>query len=238
MKKAIITLLVLLCVEMLGLSYTIDRVKNSDAYLKNAIVKLYSKAGSCTGEEVIGSKSNKIYTLTAAHCRELFKKDGIPVSVFAQLQNNKVVEVYFIAEDPASDLMLLTAAGTQSLEIAKSVMFPERVHSITHGLGFPAFRTDGLLLGSVKIGVPIFSLSSAEDILRCAAMPKYQIDPLNGVCILVADEYISNDYILPGSSGGALLDSDNHIIGIATAKSPDFSSWVQLKFIQSFLSDK
>lgn len=212
-----------------------------DSRVRSSVVKLYSARGSCTGEEVQGFKTGLIYTLTAAHCRALFQDDaGNPLLVYAQSQDGTVTPEYFVAEDPFSDLMLLTGVNHNVLQVANTYNFPERVFSITHGMGFPAYKTSGQLLGDMKIQIPLFAIATSQDQLKCDGMPKYKtLETFFGdMCVLNTTEFASSDYVLPGSSGGALLNSDGQIVGVLTGSGSGISVWVELQDLQTFLQDK
>lgn len=211
--------------------------------VKNEVVKIYSKLGSCTGVEVRGFLTGNIYTLTAGHCDALFIGDDHDqnVPVYAQTQDGEVIRIYEILEDPKSDLMLLTSAGNDSMPVAKKVIYGEHIYTLTHGAGFPAYRTDGELLQKAQVVVGLFPLNSDLADKWCSSMSKYvkTADILGlPVCALDVQENYATAWIVPGSSGGPMIDDDNHLIGIATATGGQFSAWVTLEDIQRFLADK
>lgn len=200
----------------------------SDYYVRHRVFKLFNKGiGSCTGIQ-IRADSGTVYMLTAAHCRPIL----IYNILIAEDEDGKRTPIKFIAEDPRSDLMLLTSADDKYVDIAKGASKQQKVHTITHGMGLPSFRTDGELLNIQEIQVPI------PGVEHCVG-PKYKFDFLFSVCVLDVMQYHTTAWIIPGSSGGPLLDESGHLLGIATATTAvHLSSFVTLKDIHAFLQNR
>lgn len=214
----------------------------SDMNLRSYIVKLHDDRGSCTGVEV-KTNSGHLYILTASHCRSLVSTG----SVLTEAEDKSVDAVHFIAEDPISDLMLLSPRSDQKngIKIADFDYTHEHVHTLTRGGGMPTYRTDGELLSIDSVSFPLNFIMTDEDKKACQ-QPKNSIGKLDLgiftidtlVCFMNVKEQFSNTLIVPGSSGGALLDDNGKLIGIASASGNDFYAFVLLSDIKNFLSNK
>lgn len=210
----------------------------SDSYIRHRVVKLTndSRKGSCSGEQV-RAPSGLDYILTAAHCRGLADKDG---SIVVITEKNKELRRKIIAEDSEADLLLLEGLpNIKGLEIAKSNYRGQSVRTFTHGGGRDTYTTEGMMIQSERVTVPIFIINSQEDSTQCSSKPKYvEIDAyIFKMCILSVDMFASTAGIIPGSSGGAALDYKGRLIGVASAgDSSGTSYWVGVKDIKRFLS--
>lgn len=112
--------------------------------------------------------------------------------------------------DSQLDLMLLTSSVNKGLHIARAVKRHEKVHTVTHGARMPLYRTDGELIHESFI----------------TPMP--------------APKAVTTSFILPGSSGGPLLNSSNELIGIATNIDHwgVFGYFVTLEDVKKFLEGR
>lgn len=186
-----------------------EKIQSSDDYVRDRVVLLKSTAGSCSGAEVI-APSGKIYTLTAGHCRPLLSAKN---TVVAQLEDGREYTLKFVALDKKSDLMLLEGIDTKGLVVrGKSLEKHEHVYTMTHGLGFPSYRTDGEVL-----------------VARLTQTINFKW----------LEMYISAP-VLPGSSGGPVLDSKNELIGIVSVSVGDtfIGGMVLLSDIHNFLKNR
>ncbi len=207
----------------------------SDAYAMSKAMLLKSSKGSCSGEQ-IEAPSGQSYILTAAHCRVL-SEDGISISVITE--GGEKLQRKIIAEDINSDLLLLEGVpNLEGLQVARNIGKKDHVKTFTHGKGYPTYKTEGELVGSQYIAIGIGLLGSPG--LDCF-MPKFKIVPESymgmtvNVCVLYVEEYISTAKIVPGSSGGMVLNEDNELIAVVSASGEDFSFFVPLAQIKEFI---
>lgn len=215
--------------------------KASDSYVRSTVVLLKSPSGSCTGVQVEGAKGG-VYVLTAAHCRPLLIDD----KVLAVNEDGAETVLSFVAEDPTSDLMLLTGSAIFGhVAIAKDLGFHEHVHAMTHGHGAPTYRTDGEILDRFTVSFLAFEILAEKDIDACLAKPKNEIkvDFMSGrvYCVATMSEQRTTAGAIPGSSGGPLLNDSGELVGIVSCGNPDlpiFNFYVTLSDIQKFLAAK
>lgn len=223
--RVVVSLILVSCMVMAGKM----AAQSSDRYIRNRVFLLTNPGkGSCTGVQVVGIKSKKPVILTAAHCISILTdKKLIAVS-----EDGVKSVVELIAEDVNSDLMLLTSANDKTIEMAKSVSLYQAVHTLTHGRGLPTYRTDGVAL---NLEVPMMPIDGV-DLKSCLSMPKYSINLFG--CMLIAPELVTTAWIVPGSSGGPLLNARGQLIGIASGGTIHTSIWVPISDVLKFLSDK
>lgn len=188
----------LLCLYFLCLWLT----PNPNTFARDRVVMLIGRTGLCTGVEVM-TKSRHRYTLTAKHCRVILEDNKVE----AVLEDGSHATVEFVAVDPNSDLMILGPVGQKYMSIAEHTYPHEHIHTMTHGGGFPSYRTDGELLNEKEIRIDQLLL-----------------------------EMITTAPVIPGSSGGPYIDDSNHLVGIVSVYfGAGFSGMVRLKDIQAFL---
>lgn len=218
-----------------ALFFFVDLYKRStDSFIRDQVLKLYDDKAACTGVQVI-APSGKFYVLTAGHCSGLVHNN----KVLAEDEEGRKLELNFIEEDPTSDLMLLSSPIQSGVQIASNAGKHDSVHSITHGKGMPSYRTDGELLATDDITFGLFPIMSRSDFLKCRA-PKYKIkfDGLQPICVVESFQTVSNTQIIPGSSGGPLLNSWGSLVGIASTKGDFFCTFASLADIKSFLQNR
>lgn len=206
----------------------------SDYYLRSRVVKLSSEKGSCSGEQ-IRSPSGVDYILTAAHCAGL-STDGN--SIKATTEDGKELMRRIIAEDDKSDLLLLEGLpNLEGLRIADSSYPREHVRTFTHGHGMPTYKTEGVLIGEQPILVPLKVIVSSDDELACSK-PKNKIIDMFGVmklCMLDVSEMATTALIVPGSSGGLVVDDSGDLAGVVSAGGGGFGFLVPLRHVKDFL---
>lgn len=208
--------------------------KRSDSYIRERIVLLTLGTGSCTGEQV-RAPSGIDYILSAAHCRVLEQNGFITVTT----ESGRTLQRRVIAEDIHSDLLLLEGIpNLKGLKIAKSSKRADKVTTFTRGSGMPTYKTEGVIITDILVHVGLDAIESYDEQLDCEAMPKHKVMTWPGegkVCVLVVPETASTAKIVPGSSGGALLNDSRELIGVASASNGTFGYFVRLIDIQKFL---
>lgn len=196
---------------------------------KSKIVRIYKEGkGMCSGEQVQGASGTN-YILTAGHCA-VFIEDG---SVDVETEDHKKLKRHVVAEDPNSDLMLIEGLpGIKGFSIANAAYPADWVKTITHGWNLDTYQTEGTLIQISKIDAPLFSIEEGR---KCTGMAKLRQE--GEYCIMSVWEMISTAMIVPGSSGGAVLNNDNELVGVVSCGSPPFSDFVTLSDIKAFLKN-
>jgi hypothetical protein len=215
--------------------------KASDTYVRSRVVKLFKKdAGSCSGIQII-TPSGKFATLTAGHCIGLLDDNK---QMLVEDEEGHIHRVDFIAESPDSDLMLLTSWENEGIEVAKFTFLHQKVHTMTRGKGYAAHRTDGELMNETMVTFMDSVIEGPDDIEKCKKMgPKAIVAEMQvfiftiPACMIQTMEVVSTASIVPGSSGGALMDATGALVGIASAGRDDdpFGLFVRLTDIHMFL---
>lgn len=203
------------------------------------MVKLTSEKGSCSAEQV-RAPSGVDYILTAAHCR-ILEQDGM---IHATTEDGRQLDRRIIAEDPKSDLMLLEGIpGMQGLDIASKNRAGQHVKTFTHGAGLATYKTEGEIIQDQKLKIIIDVIANAEDEKKCDSQPKYKKIDLDlgwfkaKVCILDVEETITTAMVVPGSSGGMVVDDSGDLTGVVSAGGNGFGALVRLQDIKAFLSN-
>jgi hypothetical protein len=231
-----------LILGILAISFVLSGCTPSDQSIRNRIVKLVNKTGgSCSGEQV-KAPSGKSYILTAGHCAGLADKADGTIGVMKE--DGSMIRRRIIAEDPKSDLLLLEEMpGIEGLEIAQASFDTQEVRTFSHGAGFKTYITSGVIVQDTDIKILIFPIMSEEDGARCAGMPKYErLDlkifgvTLVQLCVLNVRETTITAMSTPGSSGGAMVDSEGRLIGVISAGSDKFTDCIRLIDIKNFLA--
>ena len=211
--------------------------KKSEQYLKNRSVRLTSGRGGCSGEQ-IHSPHGDDYILTAGHCRVL-EVNGM-ITVTDELGNK--IQRKVIAEDPNSDLLLLEGLpGLRGLDIADSDYAGEHVRTFTHGSLLDTYKTEGELIQKKYVDIVISIIDSPEAAAACTSKPKniaIDVPTFFGMipaCIMHVEEIVSTAKIVPGSSGGMVVDDSGKLVGVASASDEHFYYFVSLSDIQKFV---
>lgn len=209
----------------------------SDTYLRNRVVRIFSDHAMCSGEQVRAA-SGVDYILTAAHCLDL--AHGGMYSV--RLEDGSVIERRFISEDYNSDLLLIEGLpNLRGLDIADKVEMHSRIRTFTHGHNMDTFRTEGELIEKQHVQVLMGVLKSPEETAACVLKPKNKAETIMSLfgpvdlCLLDTFEYASTAFILPGSSGGPIVDSNGDLVAVVSAGGSGLGMFVTLEDIQAFL---
>ena len=207
----------------------------SDSYLRQTVYKLYSAHGSCSGVKVT-APSGKAYVLSAGHCTSLVE-DG---KIKADDEEGNTYTLDFLDEDPYSDLMLLSAPlGGPSVSVGKDLSRHEHIHTLTHGRGYPTFRTDGEVVKTDLTTIGGFPVYTLLDLLKCSKeKERVVMDGDEKICALQTFQYVTTASVIPGSSGGPMFNEDGKLVGIASAIDDRFSSFVTIADMVLFLKGR
>lgn len=180
----------------------------SDDFIRHQVVRLISEEGMCSGE-AIRAPSGKTYILSAGHCH-LLVKDG---SVQVIDENGNTSSQRVLDQDSNSDLMLLSAPDNMpGLDIATESHRFEDIRTFTHGSNLDTFETHGQIV------------------------QEREIDGVPGVAD--APQTITTAWIVPGSSGGPVVDANGDLVGVVSVSSGPFSGLVRLEDIKRFLASR
>lgn len=149
--------------------------------------------GKCTGVEV--KYKNNFYILTAAHC-----VGDLPLEIFTDTatisypdETSMISKILRV--DAVQDVAVIEATRNVGLLLARSVFENERVHTVTHGGSYPLYRTDGNLI--------------KENYLSSERFPEFI-------------RTLTTAWVIPGSSGGPLLNANEQLVGIITNYSVEY----------------
>lgn len=219
----IVSVLAFLC---LGLT------SKPEKYIRDRVVMIQGNGISCTGVQ-IRAASGINYILTAGHCNKTIVEGK--VSVVTEDGNRRLRWV--LGEDPTSDLLLVEGLpNATGLDLATSEHANEPVRAVTHGGAKPLYETKGVLLG---YEVSKAAMKPAADKSECPES-KYEILEIPEIgltmCVLAVEEVVTTASIVPGSSGGPVLNEANEVVGIASMTDGYFGYLVKLSDIRLFLA--
>lgn len=221
--------------SILVMALVLPENKSSDAYLTKKVIKLLGSRSMCSGEQ-IKAPSGQNYILTAAHCKGLAVNGQISVKT----EDGRELSRRIIAEDPHSDLLLLEGIpGMEGIEISKTSKRGDWVRTLTHGNNLDTYKTEGTLIQETLVVVPISIIENERDQDECASMDKYFIAQtlFGDLCVLKAQEVVTTALIVPGSSGGMVVNSSGQLVGVVSAGDGKFGYLVRLIDIQNFTSN-
>lgn len=209
--------------------------KKTEAAVRHNVVKLFGDAGTCSGVRIKYKKN--FYTMTAGHCRPLQTGN----SILAEGPDGKTESLTILAESDDSDLLLLSNPRSEGVDLSDSWEMHEKVFSMTHGGGKPAYRTDGELLKTELISIPLFEIIDGAGLKKCSEFSKltpefYSFGGL--VCSIRSLVVASTVAVIPGSSGGGVFNASGDLVAIVSGMGGGFSVLVPLENIKSFLKKR
>jgi hypothetical protein len=214
----------------------------SEYWLRQRVVKLTGPGGhgSCSGEQV-KAPSGKNYILTAAHCLSLKDSDG---NIKIHKEDKSTFEARVVAEDDASDLALLDGVPNfRGIDVASEVQAHSLLRTFTHGAGLDTYKTEGELISYSHIFIPTGLIGSDAEESKCVSQQKNTletIDILPGIsvkiCVLDVWEAATSALVVPGSSGGMVVNDEGSLVGVVSATDGHLGFLVKLSDIRRFLS--
>jgi S1-C subfamily serine protease len=228
----------------LGVSAVGMHSARSETFLRSRVVKLMGNGYICSGEQVHTAFGTD-YILSAGHCDEL----AIDGSIEVHSEDGRVMERRVIAEDAKSDLLLIEGIpNMEGIPIAKHQSIGDHVRTFTHGNGFRTYKSEGELIDNNKVEAILFPIMPGDPetdklTAKCKAMPKnslVSIDTFFGkvsVCVLSVDEVVTTAFMVPGSSGGMVVNDSGELTGVVSAGGDGFGYLVRLSDIQDFLAN-
>jgi hypothetical protein len=197
-------------------------------------IRLTGSKGACSGTQ-IRAASGVDYILTAGHCREITDDD----TVMAERPGWPPIVRRIIQVSEKTDLMLVEGLpGFPGLPVATREPRPgDRLTALTHGHALDVYRDDGEFIQLKIILVPVRPIASQDDEAACR-LPKYRIVDLlfMRVCVLRIEAMVSKmPGIVPGSSGGSVLNDLGELVGVAFAGDGTFAFIVRSKEIRQFI---
>lgn len=218
--------------------------KLSERELRTKVVKLYKPGvAMCSGTQ-IKAPSGISYILSAGHCAKLADNDG---QILVQDEHGHQLKRRVIQEDPNSDLLLIEGLpGVDGIDIAQDWHPGQHVRTFTHGGNMPTYKTEGELIGIEQIQV-ILDQALSPDVLKdpCNMPKETQLDipvwlfkdSVVHACILDVSEVVSTARIIPGSSGGMVVDDDGKLVGVASAGGEQWNFFVKPSDIVKFINN-
>jgi hypothetical protein len=177
-KSSLIKLPILLSIVILSIltsHIVLSKPIPTERQLRNQVVKLISKSGTCSGEQV-RAPSGIDYILTAAHCKNLDEGTG---SIVVITEQGRIIKRKIIEEDPYSDLLLLEGVpNLVGMNIANSISKTQHVRSFTHGAGLDTYKTEGELIQYMLINIPIKQIEDPDKETGCTD-PKHEIQTVD-----------------------------------------------------------
>lgn len=212
-----------------------------DDYPRSKAVKLTNGHMMCSGEQVEGP-SGMTYILTAAHCREIADETGSMQVIDA---NGRTLQRKIIAEDPNADLLLLEGLPNMTgLKIAKKSPMPQHVRTFTHGHDFDTYKTEGQTIMKRSEWFPLCDPGEPmlpNDKCKCN-QPKNKIAEVQDmfgrarVCLVYTVEEAMTAQVVPGSSGGMVVDDNNELTGVVSATDDMFGYMTDSIEINKFMA--
>lgn len=207
----------------------------SEQYIKSRAVVLISSMGMCSGAQV-RTPSGADYVLTAGHCLDVINNTAVIMDARGNKHKAEVVK-----EDPTADLLLLRGLpNLPGLDVAgeesKGQHVRAFVSAVSQGTILDAYKIEGDLIQVAELRIPI------SDDKACPVAPKFE--PRVGItatgklvwgCQARLLEMVTTLPVIPGNSGGAVVDAEGRVVGVVSA-TERFGYITPLADIQKLLS--
>lgn len=212
--------------------------QSPEEYVRDRVFLLHGPKGKCSAVQVF-APSGQAYMLSAAHCADIMDEGRI----LAENEQGKDRWTVMISVDYVHDIMLLSSVSSKALRVAKKEEKHQKIYTMTHGDGAPTYRTDGEILKREDRQFNLGPITTPDTLLNCLARNAEMVSVIGldtMLCVQTVDSVITTAKLLPGGSGGALLNLNHELIGIASSidRRTDFSGMVPLKWINHILRNK
>lgn len=233
LKKLLVAVLILGCIGVYKLTNGV-----SESTIRSKVVQLKGdKKGYCSGIQV-HSPSGKDYVLSAAHCSAL-QENG---TVLVRTDDSRYIPRRVLEVSPVTDLMLLEGMpDLKGISVASNYEIGQHLRSFTHGAAWNTYKTEGELIQEAMVDIIVSFIGSPEDKAACN-LPKYKLITYNTIfgsieaCVMHLNMFVSTTKVVPGSSGGGILDDSGKLVGIVSGGDSTFGVFVTLTDIQTFLA--
>ena len=105
----------------------------------------------------------------------------------------------------------------------------------------PTYRTDGEMLKDEVLEFPMFKVTDQASFTKCTAVSNQHIafSTADGLlCVIKLECTMSSAQIVPGSSGGPVVDEAGRLVGIASNTDGVISGLVPLPDIHNILKGR
>lgn len=243
MLKAILSSIIVLSLVLIsGLPASAIKAfkRPSDADLREHVYKLYNKpaSGSCTAVAIV-TDDGRPYVVSAGHCLGIFNENG---QAYLQGEDGKEHLTVVIAEDPNSDLILITSPKDTGARIAKNIPAHSTLIAMTYGGGYPSHKAGGEALANEVIDIPLSIIGSEKDLEKCLSMPKHRAAEMSvfiftiQVCVLSIPTVATTVKVERGSSGGPMFNDEGELAGTVVGGDEEFNYIVPARDIRKFIA--
>src|SRR4029079_2056632 len=173
------------------------------------IIVVYQRFSEGRAERYPGAGSGVIVT-PQGHVLTNFHVAGNTTRIDCTLTDGRVVSATVVAHDPLTDISVLELAGKNG-ETSPHADFGDsdalRVGDTVFAMGNPLALSSSMTEGIVSNPARVFTDFTGNEI--------EQLDVAEGEPSGLFTRWIQHDaLILPGNSGGPLVDVDGHVVGI------------------------
>lgn len=201
-------------------------------YKGDAVVKLYTEAGSGTGFNI--KHKGKYYILTNKHvCKmsrtQLFSKGSGGTGI------HDIIAMY-----DKHDLCLLTGMPKNTaISLADSWIMREKIYIVGHPRGAPLTMESGFIIAKTQVELIAEPGDKCDKIVKVPPFMKF-LTGKDTLCLKIFSALQSNAVSFGGNSGSPVLDGFGNAVGVLFAgrRSVEALSFiVPLEAIQDFLKE-
>lgn len=155
----------------------------------------------------VKAPSGKTFIMSAGHCIALADAEG---NIMVESEDHRIMKRHVLAASIPHDLMLLEGIpNVQGLDVAPKYSDSRHIRTFTHGRLMETYKTEGDLVQDITV--------VADN--------------------MILEEVATTAKIVPGSSGGMVVDDDGYLVGIASATDFYFGYVVPLRHIHTLIAN-